>query len=469
MRGALVVGLRGIASRVIALGGTIVLARTLSTDDFGIFAIGSTLMISIDSVVRGGLGAGLIRRPSEPSMAELQTVVAANGLVLIVAVVATAAVCAAIGGGVFIIAFMVMFMPLTAFRTPGIIGFERALSYRKLAKVEVFETAALYGVSALLVALGMGLFGVVVAAAVRAVGGSLLMVRATPQGLVRPRLSVPLARGLTGFAGKYQGVALFNFARDQGANLGIAAVGGVTMLGVFTVATRVLQAPQILLEALFRVSYPAMSRMQEHAADPRHILERTVKAVAVGTAFVVAPLAAASVPLIPAVFGERWSEAATVIPPVSVALMIGGPVTVAAGGYLFATDAGEIVLRSAILHTIAWFLVALPLLSLIGVVAAGLGIIASSVVEALVLGLAVRRRTGARIFGALIVPLLAATAATGAGAGAITRVALSQAVEAGAAALIAAGTLTVLLLAFQRDDLAGLVRLIRSAARPTTA
>lgn len=468
VRGALIVGLRGVLSRIIALAGTVVLARTLETEEFGIFALGSALMICIDAVVRAGLGAGLIRRSGKPSDAELQTVVAVNGVLMVLAVVITAAVCSAVGGQVLTVAFMVMFMPLTALRTPGIILFERALSYRKLAQVEIFETTALYGFSAVLVAAGFGLTGVVVAAAARAVGGTLLMVRASSHGLVRPHLSLRIARELAAFAGHYQGAAVVNFARDQGANLGIAAVGGVTMLGVYAVASRVLQAPQILLEALFRVLYPAMSRLKEHGEDAGHVIERTVKFVALATGLIVAPLAAASVPLISAVFGERWSEAATVIPPVSLALMIGGPISVAAAGYLFAIDAGRIVLRSAVLHTIAWFAIALPLLGPLGVVAAGLGIVASSTVEALVLGRAVHRRTGARVFRGLVVPLLAATAGTGLGMIAIEQIDWGRALEAGAAALIAGGTFAIILLALQRQDVRGLVRLVRGAFGPPT-
>lgn len=468
-RGALVVGLRGLASRLIALAGTIILARELSAEEFGIFALGTTLMISIGSVVQAGLGAGLIRRSAEPTGAELQTVVAVNGMLIIGAVAMIATVCAAIGGDALLVALMVASMPVTALRAPGVISFERALSYRKLAQVEIMETLALYGLGAVLVAAGLGLTGVVVATTVRAVGGTVLMIRADSRGIVRPRLSPSIVRDLAGFASRYQGLALVSFARDQGLNLGITAIGGVAMLGVYAVASRVLQAPQILLGALFRVSFPAMSRLKEHGEDARNVVERGLKAVALGTGLIVAPLSAASVPLIPAVFGERWSEAAAVIPPVSLALMIGGPVAVAAAGYLLAVGAGGIALRSAVLHTVALFLVALPLLMPLGVVAAGLGILASSIVEALVLGWAVRQRTGARISNALVIPLLAATASAGAGAGAIAAVSLGQALEATMAALVAMVAYVSLLTALQRADLLRLARLVRGAGRPANA
>lgn len=469
IRGVLVVGARGAAGRLIALAGTVVLARQLSSEEFGLFVLATTLMVSVGAVVYAGLGGGLIRRTAEPTMIELQTVVAVNGALMVAVVAVTAAVCTAIGGQATAVAIIVALIPITALRSPGVIYFERALSYRKLAQVEIVETTALYGLGSIFVVVGMGLTGIAVAAAVRAIGGTLLMVRATPLGIVGPRFSRSVARQLSGFASRYQGVAVISFVRDQGINLGIAVVGGVTMLGVYAVATRVLQAPQILLEALFRISFPAMSRLQESGEDARKILERTLKTVALGTGLIAAPLTAASAPLIAVVFGERWSEAAAVIAPVSLGLMIGGPVAVAGAGYLFAVGAGGVVVRSAALHTLAWFVVALPLLTTLGVVAAGLGSLATSIVEALVLGLAVRRRAGARFLRALMPPLLIASASAAAGAGAIVIVSLGDVVEASLAATVAIGVYAMLLWALQRADVVSLTRLLWGAVRPGSA
>lgn len=468
VRGALVVGVRGVAARLVALGGTVVIARTLSAEEFGIFALGTVLLTGIGSLVQAGLGMGLVRRLARPTGTELQTVVAVNGMLMVVAVLITTAICLAIGNLAVAVALIVASTPVTAFRAPGVIVFERALAYRRLAQIEVLETLALYGLGAVLVLAGLGLSGIAVAAAVRAFGGTFLMVRASPHGVVRPRVSWRIVRDLAGFAGNYQGAAIIGFARDQGINVGITAIGGITMLGVYTVASRVLEAPRIVFQALFRVSFPAMSRLKEHGEDARNVVERTLKAVALGTGLIVAPLTAASLPLITVVFGERWSDAAAVIPPASLGLMIGGPVAVAAAGYLFAANAGRIVLRSSVLHTLAWLVIALPLLVPLGVIAAGLGSLASGLVEALVLGLAVRRRTGARIIRPLWIPLLAACGATGAGTGVIALVALDQALEASVAGIVAGGAYVMILLAVQREDLYRLRRLVRRAVRPAT-
>lgn len=464
-RGSVIVGLRGLAARIIALAGTIVLARTLSAAEFGIFAVGASLIISLGYVMHAGVGAGLIRRTSEPTRVELETMVAVNGGLMIGVVVITTSVCVAIGGQAIAIALMVAAMPVTAFRGPGLVAFERKLSFRRLALVEVFETTALYGMSAVLVIMGFGLYGICLAAAVRAVGGTLLMLHAAPCERVRPRIAPRVIKELIGFASRYQAVALVNFIRDQGVNLGIAAIGGLTTLATYAVASHVLQAPQIFFEALFRIAYPAMARLSEYGEDARNVLQRTAKAVAMGTGLIVAPLSAASPLLIPTIFGSRWSDAAVVILPASAGLMIGAPVAVAAAGYLFAQNQPEIVLRSAVLHTLAWFAVALPLLIPFGVIAAGLGTLAASVVEALVLGMAVRRRTGADVLGVLAIPLLAAGAAAAAGLAIVSLMSMQAAVGAMVAACATASVYVIIVLIFQRPAVIGLARLVRNAHR----
>lgn len=468
-RAAVIVGLRGTASRLVALGGTVVLARDLSAGDFGIFALGTSLITCIGYLVQAGLGAGLIRRKAAPSPLELQVTVGVNALVTIALVALSAAVFAFVGGNFIYVTLMVVTLPITAFRTPGVIHFERALSYRPLAQVEVAETLCLYGFAAAAVLLGLGLAGVAGAAAIRVVVGTLLMIHASPGPVVSPRLSGAVVRSLAGFAGRYQGAAVVNFVRDQGGNAAMAAVGGIATLGAFTVAIRLLQLPQLVLEALFRVSFPAMSRLLEAGEDARPMIQRTVQLVALGTGIIVVPLAAASEPLVPAIFGAGWNDAASVVPPVAAGLMIAGPVAVAAGGYLYAMDQGSTVLKSAILHTVAWFAVAIPLLMPLGVLAAGLAVLASGAVEAAVLGRKVHRLTGARIIRSTAGPLVAGGLAAIAGAGVAEVVTASDALRALASAMTAELGFLGLAVGLRPDGVRDLALVIRRLSRPIPA
>jgi hypothetical protein len=91
--------------------------------------------------------------------------------------------------------------------------------------------------------------------------------------------------------------------------------------------------------------------------------------------------------------------------------MIGAPISLATAGYLYAVGAVRMVLISVVLHTAAWFAVALPLLPVVGVPAVGIGWIAGSIVDAIVLMRAAHRRAGTRLVPGLGIPLGAAAVA----------------------------------------------------------
>jgi O-antigen/teichoic acid export membrane protein len=136
---------------------------------------------------------------------------------------------------------------------------------------------------------------------------------------------------------------------------------------------------------------------------------------AIGSGLILTGLAGSSPGLIPGVFGEQWRGAATVVPPACLGLAIGGSISVATVGYLYAIGDASSVLRAHVLRTIVMFAVALTLLPFLGALAAGLGWLASSTVDGVVLGRATARHTRARLWAPLMAPLIIGIVATGAG------------------------------------------------------
>ena len=66
---------------------------------------------------------------------------------------------------------------------------------------------------------------------------------------------------LLGFGVRYQAVGLLHMLRDQGVNIAVASFGGVAVLGLWGVAWRIIQMPFSFFAALWRVSFPGMSRL----------------------------------------------------------------------------------------------------------------------------------------------------------------------------------------------------------------
>ena len=270
-------------------------------------------------------------------------------------------------------ALMALAIPLMTLRTPGFVLLERELAYRPIVTIEFIESAAFYAWAIAAVAVGWGVWGLATAIIVRSALGSGLMMSRTPDGVVRPRLGWSRIRPMLGFGARFQAVGVVNIIRDLGLNLGTVLIAGVSTLGLWNLAYRVMQLPYLLFSSLWRVSYPAMARLLAADEPARPMIERWVGLAAVATGLVLAPLAGSATAFVPAVFGSQWTDTASVIPCASVGLMIGGPISVATGGYLYAVGDAATPLRATIAHTIVWLLIAFATLPVLGVAAIGIG------------------------------------------------------------------------------------------------
>jgi O-antigen/teichoic acid export membrane protein len=321
--------------------------------------------------------------------------------------VAAAGVGALFGEVGLVTALMVSSMPLVAFQFPGRIDFERSLTYRPLAVIEIAQVAS-YQASAIgLVLAGLGVWGVALATILMRAVAAVVMCRVSPLGLVRPRFSWYRIRPLIGFGLSFQAASATWLARDQGLNASVAAIAGVSALGLWSLARRLMEVPFLIFQSLSRVSFPAMSQLVAAEEDPAPIIRRAVSMAAIGSGIVLVAFAGSAPGLIPGVFGDRWRGATGAIPGACLGLGIGGSVTIATQGYLYAVGDASGVLWSSIGQTIVWFAITLPLLPFIGIVAVGLGWFGSALVEAALLIRATRRWTRPQVVRPLIVPVLA--------------------------------------------------------------
>jgi O-antigen/teichoic acid export membrane protein len=265
------------------------------------------------------------------------------------------------------------------------------------------------------------------------------------------------------FGLRFQSTSLIGNGRDQGLNLGIAAIAGPATLGLWSLAQRVLQFPLLMFEPLHRVSFPYMTQVMATRRDPARLIDRGVAVSATASGFVLAAAAAALPGLVPIVFGAQWAPSGDVIPWVCAALLVAGPVSVAGVGYLYAADAPGVVLRATVLHTIATFAVTLPLLPVIDLTAVGIGLLFGSVVDVVVISRGISSKTSARplrVQG----PLLAIAVLAGAG-GTLVASTGDGVVAALAGAATAGGIYVALLGLFQLSALRETSRLFRQAVR----
>jgi len=462
--GAAVDVLRGIGVRSIGLAGTLVLARLLTPHDFGVVAFGATLVTFANFLADGGIGSGLIRRIDPPTRDDLRALMAFQLLLSTALAVLISLPLLPFGEAGEVVAVMTLALPLTAIRAPGVILLERQLSYRPLALVEIVESILYYGWAILLVLSGWGVWGLATASIVRAGAGSLVLLLLSSAARIGPSFSFERIKPLLGFGLKYQAVGVANLLRDQGTNAAIALCAGVSALGVWSVAFRILQVPLLFLGSLWRVSFPGMSRLVAAHGDVGATIERILGVVAVAAGLMLAPLVAATPALVPALFGDQWDAVVPVIPPACLHLMVMGSISVALLGYLWAMGEAGAVLRATLVGIPMMFAVMIPLLFVIGVPAVGFGWLASGVGEAAVLILTARKFVVFRTWSLVVPPTIFATLAASAG---WTLSAQSDDTVLGglAGALLAGAVYLLALLAFHRTHLVDCLRLFMRGAR----
>jgi O-antigen/teichoic acid export membrane protein len=466
--GVVLVGSRGVAIMLLGFAGQIVLARLLTPADFGAVAVGMSFVMFVNLFSDGGLGAGLIRRQEPPDRRELQALSAMQVSIATVLALAVAAAAPLYGRTGWVTAVVVAAAPLLALQIPGRIVLERELEYRRLAAVEVVQVLVLNAWALGWVLAGAGVWGLATATPARAAVGVVAMAWATPAGRLWPRFSWARVRHLLGFGVRFQAVTAVWLLREQGLNTAVAAVAGVETLGLVSVARRVLEVPQLLLQSLRRVSYPAMSQLVARREMAAGLLERAVSLSAVGGGVVLTGLAGAAPGLVPGLFGEQWRSAALLLPPACLGLVVGGAVSVACEGYLYAVGDAAAVLRSGLLQAVVLFGTALPLLPALGVRAVGLAWLAAYVVEAITLGRAVHRHSGARVGRRLALPVAAAL--LGGCAGLLVTDRLGADLLAGLiGGVVAVAVYLLVLLILRRSLLLDCARFGLSAVRAATA
>jgi len=459
---------RGSGVKVVGLVGTLVTARLLSPYDFGLVAIGTTVLAFGSFLDDGGVGTALIRRPEPPTKRELQALVAFQFSIDLIMVLVIALVMLPFGLVGQVTTVIVISLPAGAFRAPAYILYERRLNFRPMAVVEITETCAYYVWAIGTILIGWGVWGLATAYAVRAFTGLALLLILSPEGRVRPVPSWSKVRPMLSFGVRYQAVGLAHMVRDQGVNVALATFGGVAVLGLWGVAWRILQLPISLFQALWRVSFPGMSRLVAANEEVGGTIERVIAVVAIGTGLLVAPLAASSSAWIHVLLGAQWGAAASAIPPACFAMMFGVPISVALSGYLWAIGSASVPLRATIIGIPAAMVILLPLLPFIGVAAAGLAYVGSAAVESVFFIHASRQTTKFKVGARLMVPVVLATV-SGTCGWVVERLIGPDLAGALASSAVAVGVFVGGLAAIHRADLADAWALVGRGLRGAVA
>lgn len=304
--------IRGAVMRSISIGANLLLLALVSPTELGLFAVARGTFTLLQYIAELGIGKAMVRRAQDPTRGEYA---ALAGLQLLVGglVVAIGSVWSApiLGFGAIdrhwhyaMLATVATMMSL-ALGTGARARLERALSYERLAIVDVLNVLVLnvgLVIFALLHQFSLGVFVLLGVATVIA-NGLLFLWAPGPRPSLNLRPLVGIARESSGFLAG----STFQILREQGTPVLIGALFGLPVAGLYSFGERVAQVLNVTFDGFRNAGVPAAARLAHDRRSLRTLATRCL----VGSASLAAPMAVISICALPLVahFVPRWAGA----------------------------------------------------------------------------------------------------------------------------------------------------------------
>lgn len=290
-----------------------ILARLVLPADFGLLAAGGSILWLLNIFAGAGVGPALVQRV-ELKPEHVSTSLSVSllfGLALGGATFLSAPLIAALFqipplGPVLRV--MSLILPVTALSIVSESLLQRELRFRTIAIAELVSYAVGYGIVGVALAWrGAGVWALVAAELVKAVGKAAMLWRASPHsnrlGFERQAFGQ-----LVRFGSGYAASSLSMYIALEGDNLIIARTLGSSALGMYGRAYELMFIPaKALGDILEKVMFPALSRVQDDAQSLATAYRRGLAL----TALLVLPFSAGMIVLAPEVvlvlLGQRWT------------------------------------------------------------------------------------------------------------------------------------------------------------------
>ena len=412
LRSFLLLGAQKAIAIVVTAGGAIALARLLTPEVFGLYAILSFVITLGVRFSELGLGAALIQRRDLDAVGGLGAAFTATlGLGLFLgAAIAVAGPLVARWPGVSAdvtapLRWLALLVVLSALRMPAAVLLERRLAYLPLTIAETADTVVFNVVAVAAALAGAGLWSFVAGAvAARAVNVAIVWsaTRWRPCLRLRWRELAPVLK----FGILFQGSILINIAGDSVVPLFVTAASGVAAVGLLNWASTLAFMPLQVVSVAGRVLFPALSSLQADGRRFAEAVERALNRVTTVLYPAAALLLAGAEPVVRLIFGEAWVSAVPAVRCFCLSAIIGGTSTILVHA-LHSLGRADLVFRLNLGGAVliwAMTLLLVPWLGFVGFAVASAALACASVSYT---ALSLRRLVPIRILPAVRVPLVA--------------------------------------------------------------
>jgi O-antigen/teichoic acid export membrane protein len=348
--------------RGIGMVSTIVLARLLAPEDFGVIALAMFVVGLIEIVGDTGLVTYIIRH-QDPQRSHFDTVFTLRlltGLVLALGVFASAPYAAAFFSEpqvVLVIQCLALRPLLMGIENPGIIWFRKNMTFSKDSEFLVLNKLVSFVVTIAAAILLRNHWALVVGILSGAVVAVAQSYRMHP---FRPRLDLSRAGEMWRHSSWMLFVSLFSFINTRVDEMIIGRVHSTTQMGFYAVGSSIAATPvQELVYPMTRVWVPAFAKLAQDKAALERTYRWIVSAVAILAFSVGGGLALVADDFAHIVLGPKWDPAVPLIRILAVAASLAA-LTMPLSSVLTATTDLRVIFGLTLLRTVLLLATMIP-------------------------------------------------------------------------------------------------------------
>jgi PST family polysaccharide transporter len=337
---------------------TVVLARILAPESFGIVAMANVSIETMGLIREIGFGTAFIQRqektPDDVALAANTTFLIGlviNGLLLASGFFVAPAIADFFDQDSLDLILRVMFLTFVfdAVSTIPNLVLQRELEFGKLAVCEIAQSVVYAAVGISMALLGYGVWSLVAAQLSSRMIFTILVFKQSPWS---PRLefSFEITKELFSY-GRY--IWAFVLLSAAGKVLDKAVVGkfyGAANLGYYSIAFNICNMPATQISSLVnRITFPAFSRIQHDLQLLKKAFLKTYSFVALIALPIAFGLLAVSEPLVLTVYGSKWEP---MVPLINVLAFFGMSLSISSitGPIFQAIGKPKVLLYTSILH-----------------------------------------------------------------------------------------------------------------------
>lgn len=314
-KGASAIALRQLIVHGTNALGAILLARLLTTAEFGVYAIVLFLLTFLTTFAGAGLAANLIRQEAEPSTQEYRVVFTFQIAIVILIALAMSGVSRWVsalyhlpGNDAWLLSIIAIALVIASLQVIPQVQLERHIEFGTIARIEITQTFAFNATAVMLAWLHYGVLSFGVAVLARAITGALLANLAAPWRMGCAWDSL-LAKRHFAYGMYFQGVGLIGFLKDAINPVLIGIVLGTSDVGLVNWAAMLASYVLLALNGFQRIYLPAFARLQEHREDLARFVELVVFLANALVASAGVVLLSLVHPVTTIVFGAKWVKA----------------------------------------------------------------------------------------------------------------------------------------------------------------